>query len=203
MQEKDTNTETLILEAAKKVFVLKGFDGARMQEIADEAGINKALLHYYFRKKEKLFEAVFNEAFSKFVPKIWKIQRSDQTVFEKIEEAAEQYINLFKENPHLPIFVLHELSRDSEYVVNLLKTNGVMPPLIVSQIQKEIDEGKIEDIPPLQILVNLLSMCIFPFAARPIILGILLNNDVQAFDSFIEQRKKEIPKFIIKAISKK
>ena len=84
MSEKDSNTEQIILKAARKVFTHKGFDGARMQEIADEAGINKALLHYYFRSKDKLFEAIFKEVITTFFPRIISVLTSDLSLFEKI-----------------------------------------------------------------------------------------------------------------------
>ena len=98
----DQSTEQIILEAAKKVFVRKGMAGARMQDIADEAGINKALLHYYFRNKEKLFEMIFMEAAEKFFPRINAIFDSDQPLFEKIESFCEEYISVVMENPYLP-----------------------------------------------------------------------------------------------------
>ena len=84
MSEQELSTEKTILEAAKKVFLDKGFDGARMQEIADEAGINKALLHYYFRSKDKLFDAIFEEAFKQFLPNISDIMVSDISIEEKV-----------------------------------------------------------------------------------------------------------------------
>ena len=83
MSEAEQNTEQKILDAAKEVFQKKGMTGARMQEIADKAGINKALLHYYYRTKEKLFEKAFEAAFSLFYPKVKKMLISDKTVLEK------------------------------------------------------------------------------------------------------------------------
>ncbi len=110
----EKSTEEKILAAAKKVFIAKGMAGARMQDIADEAGINKALLHYYFRSKEKLFEMIFMEAAQKLFPKINFIFESDVSLFEKIENFCEEYITIMSENPYLPLFVLNEISRDPE-----------------------------------------------------------------------------------------
>ncbi|NTW33144.1 MAG: TetR/AcrR family transcriptional regulator, partial [Bacteroidetes bacterium] len=104
-------TEKLILKAAKKVFIDKGFDGARMQEIADLAGINKALLHYYFRSKEKMFDAVFEDVFMQFLPEVTEVMNSEITLFDKIKTFVDVYITALLKNPHIPIFVLHELSR--------------------------------------------------------------------------------------------
>ena len=100
-------TEKLIMEAAKKIFGRKGLDGARMQEIADEAGINKALVHYYFRSKEKLFEAVVNETFLSFFPKVLSLMSNPSiSLFKKIESFVNLYISLIQENPHIPGFMV-------------------------------------------------------------------------------------------------
>src|SRR6478672_7495746 len=108
---RDQSTEEKILSAARKVFLNKGMDGARMQDIADEAGINKALLHYYFRSKDKLFEQIFMEVASAFLPKIFSILESEQTLFEKIELFCSEYISQEIKTPYVPIFILNEINR--------------------------------------------------------------------------------------------
>src|SRR6478735_10691909 len=97
--KKDLSTEEKILNAAKKVFLTKGMDGARMQDIADKAGINKALLHYYFRSKDKLFERIFIEEAQKFMPRVTHIMLSEMTLFEKIEKFVGEYIDTLIQNP--------------------------------------------------------------------------------------------------------
>src|SRR4249920_2351657 len=101
----DVSTEEKILSAAKKVFISRGMAGARMQDIADEAGINKAMLHYYFKNKEKLFEVIFMEAAAQLFPRINEIFFSDYSLFEKIERFCEEYMAVVMENPYLPLFV--------------------------------------------------------------------------------------------------
>lgn len=98
----ERNTEELIIEAAKKIFVKRGLAGARMQDIADEAGINKAMLHYYYRNKEKLFEIVFNEAFSKVIGRLGNILNQPMPLEEKIRTLVEHYITNIAETPYLP-----------------------------------------------------------------------------------------------------
>jgi AcrR family transcriptional regulator len=203
MSEKELNTEQAILKAAKQIFIRKGMDGARMQEIANEAGINKALLHYYFRSKDKLFEAILQDAFLKFIPDIMEMLQSDLPLFKKIEIFAGKYIDAFTENPFIPGFILHELSRDPSKIASMVKNSGVRPETFISQINKEIEAGSIVPIDPHHLIVNILSMCIFPFAARPILLNVLFRNDPDAWAGFIAQRKKEVPEFIINAIRKK
>src|SRR5690348_15318513 len=112
--KKEKSTEDKILAAAKKIFLKKGMAGARMQDIADEAGINKAMLHYYFRSKDKLFEQIFTEVASHFLPKIIAILASERTVFEKIETFCTEYISQVMQTPYVPIFILNEINRQPQ-----------------------------------------------------------------------------------------
>ncbi|MBM3434974.1 MAG: TetR/AcrR family transcriptional regulator [Bacteroidetes bacterium] len=197
------STEQAILKAAKKVFIRKGMEGARMQEIADEAGMNKALLHYYFRTKDNLFEGIFIEAFQKLVPNILELFDSDLPLFEKIEMFAGKYIETFIENPMVPGFIMHELSRDPDKIVNVIRNIGIKPQVFVKQIEKEIEKGAIIPVDPYHLIVNMLAMCIFPFVAKPILMNVLFDQNPEKFSQFIQQRKKEVPEFIINAIRKK
>jgi TetR/AcrR family transcriptional regulator len=201
--KKDTSTEERILSAAKKIFVLKGMAGARMQDIADEAGINKALLHYHFKNKEKLFEVIFMEAAAKLFPKINEIFISDQSLFEKIENFCHEYIAIVLENPYLPLFVMNEINQDPEYFLQKVwkGKNRPNPEKFLEQIEREVKKGTIKRISPVQLLMNLISMTIFPFIAKPMFQQNLGLDEMQ-FRSVMEQRRKEIPKFIIDAIRK-
>src|SRR4029078_3015094 len=111
---KEQNTEEKILSAAKKVFLKEGMAGARMQDIADEAGINKAMLHYYFRSKEKLFETIFKELSIEFLPRVNAIFESDLSLFEKIEVFCSEYISRMMENPFIPLFIVNEINKQPE-----------------------------------------------------------------------------------------
>jgi TetR/AcrR family transcriptional regulator len=201
--KKDKGAEERILAAARKAFTTKGMAGARMQDIADEAGINKALLHYYFRDKDKLFETIFMSEAQKFFPKINAIFQSDDPLFEKIERFVNEYIDEMQENPYLPWFVINEINRDPDrFMQNVLgNDNRPKPAKFLEQIEKEIKKGTIKRISPLHLLMNLLSMTIFPFVAKPMITRNLRLSESQ-FKQVMEQRKKEIPKFIIDAIKK-
>jgi len=183
--------------------VLKGMAGARMQDIADEAGINKALLHYHFKNKEKLFEVIFMEAAAKLFPKINEIFISDQSLFEKIENFCHEYIAIVLENPYLPLFVMNEINQDPEYFLQKVwkGKNRPNPEKFLEQIEREVKKGTIKRISPVQLLMNLISMTIFPFIAKPMFQQNLGLDEMQ-FRSVMEQRRKEIPKFIIDAIRK-
>lgn len=194
-------TEEKILDAAKKVFVEKGKAGARMQEIADEAGINKSLLHYYYRSKEKLFGAVFKFAFSKFAPKMVSIFDTDKDIFEVIEFFVKNYIDLIRKNPFIPMFILNEINKkETSFVTEVIKNTGINVDKYIEFVQKHIDQGIIKEIDPRQLVVNIISLCIFPIVGRPIIQIIAFNDDKKAYENFLDTRKKEVTELIINSI---
>ncbi len=201
--KKEKSTEDKILAAAKKIFLTRGMAGARMQDIADEAGINKAMLHYYFRNKEKLFEVTFMEAAQKLFPRINLIFESDMPLFEKIERFCDEYITILIENPYLPAFVINEMNRDfAGFLNNVWGQNRLpRPQKLIEQIEKEIKKGTIKRISPVQLIMNLISMTVFPFVGKAMF-QYNMNIDELQFRMILEQRKKEIPKFIIDAIKK-
>jgi len=197
------NTEIKIIEAAKEVFVHKGYDGARMQEIADKAEINKALLHYYFRSKTKLFEKVFNNIFKEIVTGVAASIENSKNIEELIENFVNVYFEELKKKPYIPQFVLHEINRNPEMIVDLIKSNGVDKQKFIGVILKEGNRKDLRPFNPIQILVNVLSMTIFPFVASGIIKGFIFDGDEDAFDTFINERKSHIVEFVQAAIFKK
>lgn len=200
METKKDSTEEKILEAAKNVFVAKGMEGARMQEIADEAGINKALLHYYFRSKERLFEAIFSEIIKFAFPKLTQIVTSDASIAEKIEQVIDAYIQLLKKHPFMPGFVMKELNRDPSGLIKMILKFGVNPQVVLDQIQQAMDREEIVRMKPQHLAVNIISMCVFPFAVRPIVSYIFYKDDPQGLDAFYEERAEVIKKFVTDAI---
>lgn len=200
METKKDSTEDKILEAAKNVFVAKGMEGARMQEIADEAGINKALLHYYFRSKERLFEAIFVEIIKFAFPKITRIAQSEEPIINKIEQVIDAYIDLLIKHPFIPGFIIKELNRDPSGLFKMVVKFGLNPQVIFDQIQLAMDRGEIIQMPPRHLAANIISMCIFPFAARPIISFVMFKDDQKALEAFYAERAAVIKKFVIDAI---
>lgn len=198
------STEEKILLAAKKIFTRKGYAAARMQEIADTADINKGLLHYYFKSKEKLFRAVFEEAFAKLTREINYIFESDLSLFEKIEGFVYKYIDLMIENPYLPAFVINELNQNQEaFIKDILGRKEKPNPLnLLTTIQTEVNNGMIRPINPVHLGLNMISMCVFPFIAKPLLQGVV-NIDNETYMQMMDMRKKEIVEFIINAIEKK
>ncbi|HLF53401.1 TetR/AcrR family transcriptional regulator [Flavobacterium sp.] len=195
-------TEEKIFNAARVIFQKKGFAGARMQEIADEAGINKAMLHYCFKNKQSLFEAVFMNAFGQLAPQINEIFNSQDTVFDKIKNFTHSYISFVIHNPYLPQFIIQEMNNNPEFVMTFLKNeNRPNPTLLISQIEKEIADGIIKPIKPKQLLLDVFSMTIFPFAAQMMMKGILQISETE-FNEMMEERKTTIAEQIINSIKK-
>jgi len=194
------NTEEQILESAKAVFIRKGFAAARMQEIADLAGINKSLLHYYFRSKDQLFEAVFLQAIRSFLPEIKKVLEAEMPLKLKIIKFVETYIDVLQANPHIPAFVIQELNSDPGRFVDLFRNYGVNPITIMRQIEEEAGYGQIRPVRADHFLVNLLGMCLFPFVARPVVQGVLRKNP-EEYDVFLKERKEQIIQFVMNSIS--
>ena len=197
----DQSTEQRILEAARRVFVVKGFAGARMQEIADAAGINKALLHYYFRSKEKLFEQIFREAFGRLLPGLAEIFSRPLPFFRKIELFTETYISLVIEQPYLPVFVLSEMHRNPDDFFQ----KHIQPEMLASirqigrQFAEAAQEGLIRPIDPRQLMLNIMSLCVFPFVGRPMLQRMMQLNDTE-YQQLMEARRQSVSAFIIQAI---
>jgi TetR/AcrR family transcriptional regulator len=200
---KDDNTEKRILEAARNVFHIKGFSGARMQEIADEAKINKAMLNYYFRSKDKLFEAVLKEAFQNFFPKVFHMVNTDLPLFEKIENFVSGYLTFLQNNRCIPGFILGELAQNPQRLKDFFLENSIKPPAkFLQEIRDAVDNNEIIPIEPTTLVLNILSLCIFPIVAKPII-ETVFNIDESQYDNMIEARKKSVAHFIINAIKVK
>jgi TetR/AcrR family transcriptional regulator len=204
----DGDTEQRILEAARTVFVRHGTAGARMQEIAQEAGVNQALLHYYFRSKDRLAEAVFRQVAGRILPNVFEILGSDASIEEKVERMVHLYIDSFARSPFLPGYILSELHQHPERATQLFAAAAGVDPdrfatpilrKLASQIGARVRERTMRPIAPEQFAVNLISLCIFPFAARPL-LRVVFGLDDTAFARFIEQRKRELPAFFLNAL---
>jgi AcrR family transcriptional regulator len=197
--EKDT--ESKILEAARRVFILKGLDGARMQEIADEAGINKALLHYYFRSKDKLFMKIFIVEFGNFFPRLIPVMLSkDMDIDRKIRHFVDGYIELFLKNPFLPAFVIREINRNPNLFKEFVKESGVDIKMLNSILTTLSDELGLAQREIMHLLVTLVSSCIFPFAGKPIIEGVLFDGNEKEYRKFLEERKIYVAEFAINYI---
>ncbi|HUZ17601.1 MAG TPA: TetR family transcriptional regulator [Spirochaetia bacterium] len=196
----DPPKEELILAAAMEVFVEKGWNGARMQEIADRAGINKALLHYYFRSKEKIYDRIITRVMELFFKKI-EFALEDGSSFETILRTfIGGLIDRIAENPRVPQFILHELALGGKNVKQILTTvideqGMTLPRRLFAAMSRELDAGTIQSIDPPQLIITLLGSCIYYFMAEPLIQAMLAHVQPGVeFDRkpFLEQRKESI-----------
>lgn len=192
MTTEELSTEDKILIAASKVFTEKGFSGTRTRDIAEEAGINLALLNYYFRTKEKLFEQVMKVKIVLLFGQIIPIVTNEKTSLdEKIDLASVKYFDILTKNPNLPIFVLSEIQKKTSDVKSILPFEKVLNN---SYLMKQIKERK-PDVNPFHFLLNFLSMTVFPFLGKPILQSFDLMNDAE-FQQFVEERKTMVPMWI-------
>ena len=196
--EKDNSTEERIKAAAKKLFTQKGFAATRTRDIAEESGINLALLNYYFRSKEKLFEIVMKENVVLFMGGIVETinNKKDLSFEEKIEILIDKYIDMLIANPDLPFFIL-SVSRTEEFksdvsddpIMNRIKQ---MRASFMETILRDIQSGKMKPVHPLHIISNLMSLIVFPFAASALLKSRTGISDKE-FESLMRERKKLIP----------
>jgi TetR/AcrR family transcriptional regulator len=202
MTEKiEITTEERILEAAKNVFILRGLDGARMQDIADEAGINKAMLHYYFRSKDGLFEKVFDSISGKIIPDLTVIIEQDLPIVVILDRVIHRYIDFVSENPKLPLFLISELTKDPERIENLLRHTQNFSKMqhFGVKLMDAMQAGTIKQVHPLHLILNILSMCIFPFLAQPMLQQVMKISD-EDYALVLNQRKEQVSLFIHAAL---
>ena len=190
----DANTEKKIKTAARVVFHKKGFAATRTRDIAEEAGINLALLNYYFRSKEKLFQLIMIETLTEFYQNMGLVFNDETTVLEKkIQLIAEKYIDLLIEEPLVPIFIMSELrSHGAEILEKLPSANAILQSSFIRQYNDAVKKGKIVPLNPLHFLMNLTGLVVFPFVNSPTLKKIGKLNDRQ-FNKLMQERKKMIP----------
>ena len=197
--------EKRILSSAKKIFYQKGLKGARMQEIADDANVNKALLHYYFRSKQKLFDRVFEESVKSVTPVLSNVFQEEINLQEKIKKMVDMLIDLFVEEPYLSNFIVNELSQNPErlFLKFLDFQDGLIGrviPLINDQIQAEIDAGNIKKhIKSAELIIDIMSLCLLPIMAQDVIQK-TLGIDDQRMQRFMKKRKESVTAFVMNAI---
>lgn len=197
-KNKDLSTEEKIREAARKVFTRKGYAATRTRDIAEEAGINLALLNYYFRSKEKLFELVMLEKLQQFFGVIAPVLTDPGlSLTDRLEQITTRYIDMLVDNPDLPLFILSEIRNHPDRFNNSMKVGDI---LLHSAFIRQLREAR-PDINPLHFMATLLGMIVFPFIARPI-LEISGATDQSLFRKLAEERKKLIPGWVYTLITK-
>ena len=189
-------TEQKIIDSASEIFLKKGKDGARMQEIADHAGINKALLFYYFRSKDRLFEEVFKNEVKTIITNIIDAISETDNFYDFLTQFVRTYLKFITPRRTLMRFIFWEISKTrgtiTSYFWEVFNQRGYNENPIVSKIKHAIDSGQIRPVNPEHLILSLLGMCIFPSMAAPLIEDILrykINLDDPAF---LKKREKVI-----------
>lgn len=193
----DTSTEHKIKAAAKQVFYRKGFAATRTRDIAEEAGINLALLNYYFRSKQKLFNIIMLETLSGFVENLVGVLNDEKTNLEtKVELITSKYIDFIIKEPEVPVFIMSEIRNNPEALLEKLPVNELLTTSTFAlQYRKAIEDGKMDEPNPLHFLINLIALVIFPFISKPLLVKIGSLDDIE-FQKLMLARKKLIPKWI-------
>jgi len=203
MTENEKQTEEKIFESATEVFLTKGMDGARMKDIANHAGINKALLHYYYRTKDHLFNAVFEKIAGQMFKKFAPVLDENLSLEEKLRFFFKEHISFLQKNPRLPAFFLHEINRNPERIRKMIQ--GLDIHKLWSTLEKQHKEEFVkynitrEAIP--QLMTTIASLSVFPFLAKAIV-SALMEKMGYDFDEYLEARKKWAADFTIKALTK-
>ncbi|WP_118196583.1 TetR/AcrR family transcriptional regulator [Albibacterium indicum] len=193
----DTSTEDKIKAAARIVFHKKGYAATRTRDIAEEAGINLALLNYYFRSKEKLFNIIMTETLTGFVQNMAVVLNEEKTTLkEKVEQIASGYIDTIIAEPEVPGFIVSEIRNNPNDLLKKLPIKELVnKSVFVTQYKEAIAQGKVSESKPLHFLMNLIGLVVFPFIAKPLLMGIGNMEDPQ-FNKLMQERKKLIPIWI-------
>ena len=196
------STELHILNTARKHFVSNGFAGTRMQGIADEAKINKALLHYYFRSKAKLYEEVIDSTLNTLIPPLVEAMGESGSFAVRLDRIIDAYITNLIKHPDIPIFIVSELSQRQESFIEKIKKRTDFFPAVQSfiiQMSIEMEEGIIRKMAPMHLFLNIVGLIVFPFIAKPIFQTVL-NVEQSEFEDLMHERKEVVMEFIHAAL---
>lgn len=197
----DVETRQRILDAAHRVFMRSGTAKARTADIAEEAGVNKALLHYYFATKANLADAVFADSLGQLMPRVFAILADPaHPLSQKVEAVVREQIDFHRARPYLAGYIVSELHTEPERLQTIIAARG-RPPLgiLAAQIDAEVGAGRMRAISPEMFVVNLLAWIVFPFVARPM-LEILIGLDATHFPDFMEERKRLLPELFLASL---
>ena len=195
------DTEDKILNCARLIFQEKGFDGARMQEIADQAKINKAALHYYYRSKEKLFQRVFKDTVSDLIAFFEDAFENDLSIDELIINIIHKYMDFLQNNSNILFFVMSELRKNRDLVQPIMSEviQSGWPARLTNRFQEEVEAGRFREFDQRQLIMNILSLSAFPIIAEPLFTRMFAIGSVE-YKDILAERKNLIPELILHGI---
>lgn len=190
MPNPKTDREKEILHAALAEFAQKGFEGARLQTIADNIGVTKAMIHYYYETKENLFREVFREACDTVMGSLLNILETEEPLFKKIEQFVGAAIERFHTEPALVNFITSALNRNPESTVRLMQELMAYDASIFEkQLREAASNYEIASIESRHVVVNMLSLCMFPYTARTFVSELLSMENEETYQDFLKSRK--------------
>jgi len=200
--EDQKSTEDKIKEAARTIFMKKGYAATKTRDIAEQAGINLALLNYYFRSKEKLFQQIMMESLFNFLKDLAGIFMDKHTSLEvKFERIVSSYIDQIKKQPDIPMFILSELrSNPQQFTSKMSQTLQLKQSVLYQQLLEHLGEEKAQQLDPVHVIMNLMGLTLFPFVGKPM-LEMVAGVQHHQFNEMMEERKELIPKWIMQMIN--
>ena len=178
MKLKDSSTEDKILEAAKSEFLEFGLYGARMQSIANRAGMNKALLHYYFRNKEQLFDKVFESALERYFSNMDVLSEEQLDFKERVHRLADRFLDFLTEYPQMALFLIKEVSANQALFIEKVEKSQKGNTTLLKALMDANRKGLISVQDPMLFFVQLISLCTYPFVAKPLFSVIAERNEI-------------------------
>lgn len=188
-----TTREIQIIEAAKQVFIRNGYEETTMSDVAREAGMGRTALHYYFRTKEILFDAIIGQLLSGFLPNVSKVLEKGGNMIEKMPEIISLYMEVVLRNKMFPLFLIKEINRDPQYIFAAIRRDSqrIKPIMaLVAELEKEMQEGIIRKMPVVDLLTTIASLVVFPILIREPMTELVLDNDSSQFDEYIARRRE-------------
>ena len=192
---KTDDMESRIIEAAKQVFVRKGYEATTMSDIAAEVGISRTAMHYYFRTKEMMFKAIFSQLVDTMLPNIEQIVNEPGTILEKLPRITDQYLVALRNNLMFPLFLINEMNRDMAHLFHVVtKETKLMQPLtrLWRQILGEMESGLLKPQPLEDIVSAFIGLIVFPILIRDVLLKVFMDGDTEAFDDLLNRRRQLI-----------
>ncbi|MEZ0607394.1 TetR/AcrR family transcriptional regulator [Fibrella sp. WM1] len=203
MAQEPKDTEVKIKEAARRVFLEKGYEGAKIRQIADAAGVNVALVNYYFRSKEELFRSIYQETLADFLSRLAILLNEETPIEVKIWKLVDRYVDFLMDNPMIPSFILSQANAEAGGFVRQLPIKEIVEQSYFrKQLLEEAAKGTIRPVHPLQLIMSMIANIVFPVIARPV-LSYIGSLDDEAYRQFINDRKKIVPEMLMAYLQKK
>lgn len=202
----EKSVEQKLIDAARIVFYEKGYDGATVRDIANKADVNLALLHYYFRTKDKLFGVVFQDALNLLFKKLNKTLSSDITVFAKIELMVSNYITTASLHPQIASFLMREFSLNREILWGVINSHPLKKSItdnynkFFNELVEAGQKGIIKELDPKQLCIDILSLSLFPFMAKEFLISFLYPDNKSKYSIMIKERINHVSNMIISSI---